>query len=64
MAHKGKSAFEILGSPDDLKLRTCLTLFREAAVGDSDRALFSKALDQFYGSASDGGKLELLKLKT
>jgi len=27
---KGKSAVEILGSPDDLKFRSCLTLFREA----------------------------------
>jgi uncharacterized protein (DUF1810 family) len=35
MDQKGKSAFEILGSPDDLKLRSCLTLFREAASKDS-----------------------------
>src|SRR4029077_16966503 len=26
MGHKGKSALEILGSPDDLKFRSCLTL--------------------------------------
>ena len=63
IAQKGKSAFKILGSPDDLKLRSCLTLFREAA-GDSDRALFSKALDQFYAGEPDGGTLELLKSKT
>lgn len=31
IGHKGKTALEILGSPDDLKLRSCLTLFREAA---------------------------------
>jgi uncharacterized protein (DUF1810 family) len=30
-SHKGKSALEILGSPDDLKFRSCLTLFAEAA---------------------------------
>ena len=64
VAQKGKSAFEILGSPDDLKLRSCLTLFREAAAGDSDRALFSKALDQFYDGEPDDGTLELLKSKT
>jgi uncharacterized protein (DUF1810 family) len=29
MDQKGKSALEILGSPDDLKLRSCLTLFRD-----------------------------------
>ena len=30
-SHKGKSAIDILGSPDDLKFRSCLTLFAEAA---------------------------------
>ena len=64
MAQQGKSTFEILGSPDDLKLRSCLTLFHEAAIGDSDRALFSKALDQFYGGEPDCGTLELLKSET
>jgi uncharacterized protein (DUF1810 family) len=54
----GKSALEILGSPDDLKLRSCLTLFREAASEDSDRALFGKALDQFYCGEPDS---ELLR---
>jgi uncharacterized protein (DUF1810 family) len=63
IVQKGKSAFEILGSPDDLKLRSCLTLFCEAASGDPDRALFSKALNQFYGGEPDGGTLELLKSK-
>jgi uncharacterized protein (DUF1810 family) len=58
---KGKSAFEILGSPDDLKLRSCLTLFCEAASEDSDRALFTKALDQFYRGEPDGRTLELLQ---
>ena len=62
--HKGKSAFEILGSPDDLKFRSCLTLFREAAGADADRALFTKALDQFYGGEPDGGTLERLQPKT
>jgi uncharacterized protein (DUF1810 family) len=56
----GKSAFEILGSPDDLKLRSCLTLFREVASDDADRALFTKALDQFYCGELDSRTLELL----
>jgi uncharacterized protein (DUF1810 family) len=59
--HKGKSAFEILGSPDDLKFRSCLTLFREAASENSDRTLFTKALDQFYRGQPDGRTLELLR---
>ena len=32
MDHKGRSALEILGFPDDLKFRSCLTLFRQAAA--------------------------------
>jgi uncharacterized protein (DUF1810 family) len=35
--HKAKSALEILGSPDDFKYRSCLTLFCEAASNKSDR---------------------------
>ena len=31
VGHKDKSALEILGSPDDLKFRSCLTLFAQAA---------------------------------
>jgi uncharacterized protein (DUF1810 family) len=57
---KQKSVFEILGSPDDMKFRSCLTLFREAASENSDRTLFTKALDQFYRGQPDGRTLELL----
>ena len=60
---EGKSALEILGSPDHLKLRSCLTLFREAASDDSDRALFAKALVQFYRGEPDLRTLELLRPK-
>jgi len=60
MNHKGKSALEILGSPDDLKFRSCLTLFRQAASEDSDHLLFTKALDQFYRGEADTRTLELL----
>ena len=60
-SHKGKSAFDILGSPDDLKFRSCLTLFAEAASDDSDKALFKQALDQFYGGQSDSRTMELLR---
>jgi uncharacterized protein (DUF1810 family) len=61
MDHKTKSAFEILGSPDDLKFRSCLTLFCEAATENSDRFLFTTALDKFYGGQPDGRTLDLLR---
>jgi uncharacterized protein (DUF1810 family) len=64
LGHPGKSALEILGSPDDLKFRSCLTLFREAARDDAERALFVKALDQFHRGDPDKRTLELLGPKT
>jgi uncharacterized protein (DUF1810 family) len=60
IGHKGKSALEILGPPDDLKFRSCLTLFGQAASDNSDRMLFTGALDQFYSGESDARTLELL----
>jgi uncharacterized protein (DUF1810 family) len=60
MGHKRKSALDILGSPDDLKFRSCLTLFAEAASHDSDCVLFKEGLDQFYGGRADPLTMELL----
>jgi uncharacterized protein (DUF1810 family) len=60
-SHTGKSALDILGSPDDLKFRSCLTLFAEAALDDADQALFKQALDRFYGGQSDSRTMELLR---
>jgi uncharacterized protein (DUF1810 family) len=60
-SHNGKSALEILGSPDDLKFRSCLTLFAEAAPDDSDRALFKQALEQFYDGEPDPRTMEQLR---
>jgi uncharacterized protein (DUF1810 family) len=62
ISHEGKSALDILGSPDDLKFRSCLTLFAEAASKDTDRTLFKQALDQFYGGKVDPRTMELLRL--
>jgi uncharacterized protein (DUF1810 family) len=61
MRHKGKSALDILGSPDDRKFRSCLTLFGQAASDNSDRMLFTDALDQFYGGEPDPRTLDLLR---
>lgn len=53
LRHAGKSAPQILGFPDDLKFRSCLTLFARAASNDDDRSLFKQALDQFYEGRPD-----------
>jgi uncharacterized protein (DUF1810 family) len=60
LRHKGKSALQILGSPDDLKFRSCATLFAHAASNEDDRSLFKQALDQFYKGKSDPRTEQLL----
>jgi uncharacterized protein (DUF1810 family) len=54
---EGKTAHQIFGSPDDLKFRSSLTLFAEAA---SDDAHFRQALDRYYGGQADPATLRLL----
>lgn len=44
-AHTRRSAHEIFGAPDDMKFRSCLTLFSHAAP---DGRLFRETLQQFY----------------
>jgi uncharacterized protein (DUF1810 family) len=52
-----RSAAEIFGSPDDLKLRSCATLF---AVVSSPDSVFSRLLDKYYRGALDEATLKLL----
>lgn len=61
LRHENRSALEILGSPDDLKFRSCLTLFREAALDGADRDVFVKALDLFFEGRPDYVTLNLLQ---
>jgi uncharacterized protein (DUF1810 family) len=56
LRHAGKTANAIFGSPDDLKFRSCMTLFSRAAP---DQPLFRDALLAFYG-AEDPLTAELL----
>jgi uncharacterized protein (DUF1810 family) len=59
LAVKSRSAFEILGTPDDLKFRSSMTLFAEVAGYES---VFRKALDRFQDGKRDMRTLELLKI--
>jgi uncharacterized protein (DUF1810 family) len=61
LQHKGKSAREILGSPDDLKFCSCLTLFEAASSAPEDKRIFADALQQFYGGRRDVQTLSLLQ---
>lgn len=53
----GKSAVEIFGHTDAMKLRSSMTLFN--AVADDD--LFQKVLDKYYGGKPDDITLAMLK---
>jgi uncharacterized protein (DUF1810 family) len=54
---QGRSAAEIFGSPDDLKLRSSMTLFARAAEDNED---FLALLDKYYGGRQDQLTLKLL----
>ncbi len=57
MKHAGKSPSDILGSPDDQKFRSCMTLFAEAAGAES---VFAAALGRFFGGKGCGRTLDFL----
>ena len=46
----GKSAYEILGSPDDMKFHSCMTLFARAAPQEE---IFGTALDKYFDGQDD-----------
>ena len=48
---------EIFGHPDDMKFRSCVTLFAAAAPGE---AVFAEALDCCCGGKPDSAALEKL----
>ena len=52
----GQTAREILGSPDDLKFRSCLTLFAAAGGGEA----FGAALSKYYDGEPDPETLRRL----
>lgn len=53
----GRTAGEIFGWPDDMKLRSSMTLFARAAVENSD---FVAVLEKFYGGEEDPATLARL----
>ena len=53
----GRSALEIFGSPDDMKLRSCATLFASISPEGS---VFAQLLDRYFGGQNDERTLRLL----
>jgi uncharacterized protein (DUF1810 family) len=53
----GKSAYDILGSPDNFKLKSCMTLFH---IVQDETDIFKKVLDKFYDGKLSHRTKELL----
>ena len=56
LAVDGRSAHEIFGPPDDLKFRSCMTLFAQA----TGERLFTRALEKYFRGEADPRTIELL----
>lgn len=54
---EGKTANQIFGSPDDLKLKSSMTLF--GALPDT-HPVFQKVLDKYFGGTKDPKTLQLI----
>ena len=59
LSQPNTDAFEVFGSPDDLKFRSCMTLFRQVAPGEP---VFGQALARFFHGKPDDATLALLGL--
>ena len=57
LLHPDRSARDILGSPDDLKLRSCVSLFAQVHPA---HPVFGQILSRFYPSGPDLRTIELL----
>jgi uncharacterized protein (DUF1810 family) len=53
----GRSIGQIFGDPDDLKFRSCMTLFDHVAA---ENQMFADALQKYFGGQPDRRTLELL----
>ena len=57
MAASEKPVTDILGSPDDMKFRSCMTLFDAV----SKQEIFAEAIAAFYPEGKDRATLEILE---
>ena len=57
LAVEGRTAHEILGSPDDMKLKSCMTLFE---VADGPGSVFSSILEKYFEGQRDERSLTIL----
>jgi uncharacterized protein (DUF1810 family) len=55
---EGRSVHQIFGSPDDMKLCSCMTLFAQAAPRE---ALFARVIEKYFDGQPDQATLDLLR---
>lgn len=53
-------SYRVFGSPDDMKLLSCMTLFEQAVP---EQELFGAVIEKFYDGKRDEKTLELLNVK-
>src|SRR5664279_1787417 len=52
----GKTASQVFGSPDDMKLKSCMTLFSSL---ENTNPVFDNILTKYFGGAKDAKTLQL-----
>ncbi len=58
LAVEGRTAYQIMGKPDYLKLQSCMTLFAYISEPDS---VFQRVLDKYYAGERDSKTIWLLE---
>ena len=56
---EGKTASQIFGSPDDVKLKSSMTLF---GALENTNPVFQRVLDKYFNGAKDRRTLELIEV--
>jgi uncharacterized protein (DUF1810 family) len=62
LAVQGRSVSQIFGYPDDMKLKSSMTLF--AAVTEDPHSVFFRVLEKYFHGEQDATTLQLLKGST
>ena len=57
---EGRSAFDIFGSPDEMKLKSCATLFAYVSSVESVGSVFECLIDKYFHGECDQNTLRLL----
>lgn len=58
LQHTGDNPHEIFGSPDDMKLKSCMTLF--SLLDEDETKLFERVLKKYFDNQIDNKTIELV----